>query len=151
MGSRPGRPKESRFDGYCGTEPVRCSSGSYVPNLLHTTLDPDHDVQYDPHIAYPRETVPCRDFTPGELKVMRLLWEHGELKPADLQAVSPSRSRTLPFGRTSRPCLEKGHVTRRRVGKVFLLQAGDAPVLGVPDDARSNLTETFCGGWVQRS
>jgi hypothetical protein len=27
--------------------------------------------------------------TPGELKVMRLLWEHGEMKPADLQGRFP--------------------------------------------------------------
>ena len=28
-------------------------------------------------------------FTPGELKVMRLLWNYGELKPAELQERFP--------------------------------------------------------------
>ena len=28
-------------------------------------------------------------FTPGELKVMSLLWEHGELKPAEIQERFP--------------------------------------------------------------
>ena len=37
--------------------------------------------------------------TPGELKVMRLLWEYGELKPGELRIGSPSRSKTPRCGR----------------------------------------------------
>jgi BlaI family transcriptional regulator, penicillinase repressor len=55
--------------------------------------------------------------SPGELKVMRLLWEHGEMKPADLQGrfPEPIKNPALRFYLTT--LVEKGHVTRRKVGK----------------------------------
>src|ERR1700678_3088177 len=55
--------------------------------------------------------------TPGELKLMRLLWEHGEMKPADLQGrfSEPIKNPALRFYLTT--LLEKGHVTRRKAGR----------------------------------
>ena len=75
-------------------------------------------------------------FTPGELKVMRLLWEHGELKPAELQERFPEPIKNPALRSYLTTLLEKGHVTRRRVGKAYLLQGGHAVAVGVPDDAR---------------
>src|SRR5665213_194360 len=61
--------------------------------------------------------------TPGELKVMRLLWEHGEMKPADLQECFPEPIKNPALRSYLTTLLEKGHVTRRRVGKAFYYKA----------------------------
>jgi predicted transcriptional regulator len=87
-------------------------------------------------------------FTPGEMKVMRLLWEHGEMKPADLQDrfPEPIKNPALRFYLTT--LLEKGHVTRRKVGKAFYYKPATRPrsafrsVLG-------ELVDTYCGGSIQ--
>jgi predicted transcriptional regulator len=87
-------------------------------------------------------------FTPGELKVMRLLWEHGELKPRELQDqfAEPIKNPALRSYLTT--LLEKGHVTRRRVGKAYYYKAvtrsrsAFRTMLG-------ELVEAYCGGSVQ--
>ena len=57
-------------------------------------------------------------FTQGELEVMRILWEHGELKPAEIHARFP-RNITNPSLRSYLAILlEKGSVVRRRDGKL---------------------------------
>lgn len=87
-------------------------------------------------------------FTPGELKVMRLLWEQGELKPGELQDrfSEPIKNPALRSYLTT--LLEKGHVTRRRVGKAYYYKA----VTGSRSAFRtmlSELVEAYCGGSVQ--
>ena len=84
-------------------------------------------------------------FTPGELKVMRLLWEHGELKPAELQERfgEPIKNPALRSYLTT--LLAKGHVVRRRVGKAYYYKAvtrshsAFRTMLG-------ELVEAYCGG-----
>jgi BlaI family transcriptional regulator, penicillinase repressor len=61
--------------------------------------------------------------TQGELEVMRILWAHGELKPAEIHAHFP-RTITNPSLRSYLAILlEKGHVVRRRVGKAYYYRA----------------------------
>ena len=87
-------------------------------------------------------------FTPGEMEVMRILWEHGELKPSEIQ------------GRFSRPIKNaalrsylsilhaKGHVTRRRRGNAFYYR----PKTKRDSTFRSMLGElvnTFCDGSIE--
>jgi BlaI family transcriptional regulator, penicillinase repressor len=87
-------------------------------------------------------------FTPGEMKVMRLLWEHGELKPRELQdrIAEPIKNPALRSYLTT--LLEKGHVTRRRVGKAYYYKAvtrsrsAFRTMLG-------ELVDTYCGGSIQ--
>jgi BlaI family transcriptional regulator, penicillinase repressor len=87
-------------------------------------------------------------FTPGELKVMRLLWEHGEMKPADLQErfSEPIKNPALRSYLTT--LLEKGHVTRRLVGKAYFYKPATRPrsafrtMLG-------ELVDAYCGGSMQ--
>ncbi len=87
-------------------------------------------------------------FTAGELKVMRLLWEHGELKPAELQErfSEPIKNPALRSYLTT--LLDKGHVTRRPVGKAYYYKAATRPrsafrtMLG-------ELVDTYCGGSVR--
>jgi predicted transcriptional regulator len=86
-------------------------------------------------------------FTPGELKVMRLLWKHGEMKPAELQAQFPEPIKNPALRSYLTTLLEKGHVTRRRVGKAYYYKAATRSrsafrtMLG-------ELVETYCGGSV---
>jgi BlaI family transcriptional regulator, penicillinase repressor len=87
-------------------------------------------------------------FTPGELKVMRLLWEHGELKPAELQERFPEPIKNPALRSYLTTLLDKGHVTRRLVGKAYHYKAATPPrsafrtMLG-------ELVDTYCGGSVQ--
>jgi predicted transcriptional regulator len=86
-------------------------------------------------------------FTTGELKVMRLLWEHGELKPAELQEQFPEPIKNPALRSYLTTLVEKGHVTRRRVGKAYYYKAvtrsrsAFRTMLG-------ELVETYCGGSV---
>lgn len=86
-------------------------------------------------------------FTSGELKVMRLLWEHGELKPAELQEQFPEPIKNPALRSYLTTLVEKGHVTRRRVGKAYYYKAvtrsrsAFRTMLG-------ELVETYCGGSV---
>jgi BlaI family transcriptional regulator, penicillinase repressor len=87
-------------------------------------------------------------FTPGELKVMTLLWEHGELKPSELQDrfTEPIKNPALRSYLTT--LLEKGHVVRRRVGRAYYYKAvtrsrsAFRTMLG-------ELVDTYCGGSIQ--
>jgi predicted transcriptional regulator len=62
-------------------------------------------------------------FTPGELAVMRILWEHGELKPAEIQKEFPRQIKNPALRSYLAILVEKGHVTRRRRGRAFYYRA----------------------------
>jgi BlaI family transcriptional regulator, penicillinase repressor len=62
-------------------------------------------------------------FTRGELEIMRILWEHGELKPADILAKFPRDIANPSLRSYLAILLEKGHVMRRRVGKAYFYRA----------------------------
>ena len=74
-------------------------------------------------------------FTPGELKVMRLLWEHGELKPSELQDRFPEPIKNPALRSYLTTLAREGtrHPTSRRQG--LLLQGRDPIALGISDDA----------------
>ncbi len=86
-------------------------------------------------------------FTPGELKVMRLLWEYGELKPGELQERFPEPIKNPALRSYLTSLVEKGHVARRRVGKAYYYKAvtrsrsAFRTMLG-------ELVEAYCGGSV---
>ncbi len=87
-------------------------------------------------------------FTPGEMKVMRLLWEHGELKPVELQERFPEPIKNPALRSYLTTLVDKGHVTRRLVGKAYYYKAVTRPrsafrtMLG-------ELVDTYCGGSVR--
>jgi len=87
-------------------------------------------------------------FTAGELKVMQLLWEHGELKPGELQARFPEPIKNPALRSYLTTLLQKGHVTRRLVGKAYYYKAvtrsrsAFRTMLG-------ELVDAYCGGSVQ--
>jgi predicted transcriptional regulator len=87
-------------------------------------------------------------FTPGELKVMKLLWEHGELKPSELQNrfAEPIKNPALRSYLTT--LLEKGHVCRRRVGRAYYYKAVTRS-RSVFRTMLGELVDTYCGGSIQ--
>lgn len=76
-------------------------------------------------------------FTPGELAVMRILWEHGELKPAEVQERFDEPIKNPALRSYLKILLDKGHVSRRKVGKAYFYKA----VTKQRSAARSTLTE----------
>ena len=87
-------------------------------------------------------------FTAGELKVMRLLWEHGELKPAELQALFPGSIKNPAIRSYLTTLVEKGHATRRRVGRAYVYRAmtRSRSAFG---STLAELVDTYCGGSIQ--
>lgn len=86
--------------------------------------------------------------TPGELKVMRLLWEHGEMKPAELQERFPEPIKNPALRSHLTTLLEKGHVARRLVGKAYHYRpttrrrSAFRTMLG-------ELVDAYCGGSME--
>ncbi|QDU53910.1 BlaI/MecI/CopY family transcriptional regulator [Aeoliella mucimassa] len=84
-------------------------------------------------------------FTPGELAVMQILWEHGELKPGEVQQHFPEPIKNPALRSYLAILLEKGHVTRRKVGKAYFYKA----VTGRKKAFRSTIREiadVYCEG-----
>jgi BlaI family penicillinase repressor len=61
--------------------------------------------------------------TPGELAVMQILWDYGELKPAEVQAKFPEPIKNPALRSYLTILVDKGHVSRRKVGKAFVYRA----------------------------
>lgn len=87
-------------------------------------------------------------FTPGEQAVMHLLWEHGEMKPADLQRRFPGEIKNPALRSHLTILLGKGHVARRKVGKAFYYRA-TTPRQAAFRSTLRELLDNFCGGSVQ--
>lgn len=88
-------------------------------------------------------------FTPGEMRVMQLLWAHGELKPAELQSLYPEPIKNPALRSFLKILVEKGHVTRRKVGKAYLYKA-TTPRQRAFSTMLADLVETFCAGSVEQ-
>src|SRR5688572_10823277 len=84
-------------------------------------------------------------FTPSELEVMQVLWQHGRLKPAEIEARFPRPIRNAALRSILLILLEKGHVVRRKVGKAFYYEA-KTPSAGTLRSMARKLAEVFCGG-----
>jgi BlaI family transcriptional regulator, penicillinase repressor len=84
-------------------------------------------------------------FTAGELEVMRILWEHGEMKPAEIQAIFPRTIKNAALRSYLSILHAKGHLSRRRKGNAFFYR----PKTKRESTFRSllaDLVNTFCGG-----
>src|SRR5215470_17025248 len=87
-------------------------------------------------------------FTPGELQVMQLLWAHGELKPTELQRLHPEPIKNPALRSYLKILVDKGHVSRRKVGKAYLYKAR-TPRQRAFSTMLADLVETFCAGSVE--
>jgi BlaI family transcriptional regulator, penicillinase repressor len=84
-------------------------------------------------------------FTAGEMDVMRILWEHGELKPSEIQKRFPRPIKNAALRSYLTILVEKGHLLRRGKGKAFYYR----PKTKRESTFRTMLGElvnTFCGG-----
>jgi predicted transcriptional regulator len=84
-------------------------------------------------------------FTAGEMEVMRILWEYGELKPAEIQAHFPHPIKNAALRSYLTILVEKGHLTRRSKGKAFYYR----PKTKRESTFRAmlgDLLDIFCGG-----
>jgi predicted transcriptional regulator len=61
--------------------------------------------------------------TRGEAEVMRILWEQGEMKPAEVQERFPREIKNSALRSYLAILLKKGHVTRRLQGKAYYYRA----------------------------
>lgn len=87
-------------------------------------------------------------FTPGEMRVMRILWECGELKPSEIQQrfASPIKNAALRSYLTILHA--KGHVVRQRRGNAFYYRAKTKRE-STFRTMLSDLVNTFCDGSVE--
>ncbi len=86
--------------------------------------------------------------TRGELKVMRVLWEHGALKPSELQARHPEPIGNSALRSHLATLLEKGCVTRRLVGKAYFYKA-TTPKRSAFRSMLGELVDAYCGGSME--
>ena len=83
--------------------------------------------------------------TPGELKVMRLLWEHGEMNPPEISQYYKPPIKDAALRACLAVLLEKKHVKRRREGRAYFYQAVTQQ-RRVFKSMLSQLVDNFCDG-----
>ena len=84
-------------------------------------------------------------FTSGELEVMRILWEHGPQKPAEIQRKYPRAIKNSALRSYLSILLEKGHVTRKQKGKAFYYRARTQQTAAFRSRLK-DLVDAFCNG-----
>jgi len=84
-------------------------------------------------------------FTAAELEVMKVLWEHGALKPAEIEELFPRPVGNGAVRSVLLILLEKGHVERRKEGKAYYYEAKTPPESEFRNWAR-RIADVFCGG-----
>jgi len=84
-------------------------------------------------------------FTPSELEVMQVLWEHGSLKPAEIEERFPRPIKNAALRSLLLVLLEKGHVTRQQKGKAFYYKA-KTPRENTFKKMARQMANVFCGG-----
>ena len=87
-------------------------------------------------------------FTPGEMEVMRILWEHGELKPSEIQERFPRPIKNAALRSYLSILHAKGHVIRRRRGNAFYYRA-KTKCESTFRSMLSDLVNTFCDGSIE--
>lgn len=84
-------------------------------------------------------------FTPGELQVMHILWEHGEQKPGEIQARFPRDIKNPALRSYLSILLEKKHITRRLKGKAYYYRAKTKQTSAFRSKLQE-LVDVFCEG-----
>ena len=84
-------------------------------------------------------------FTSGELEVMQVLWEHGELNPGELQKRFPRPIQNAALRFQLKLLLEKNHVGRRKNGKAYYYRALTTRDSSLKKMAK-RMSDVFCQG-----
>ena len=84
-------------------------------------------------------------FTSGEIAVMQILWEHGELKPSEVQQRFPQPIKNPALRSYLSILVEKGHVSRRKKGKAYYYKAVTRRQTAFRTTVRE-LANAYCAG-----
>lgn len=84
-------------------------------------------------------------FSPRELDIMKILWERGPSKPADIQNGLPYEMNNSALRWQLGQLIEDGHVKRRKKGKAFHYSAETVPRQAFGKLSR-RLADVFFGG-----
>ena len=82
---------------------------------------------------------------PNDLEIMRVLWDHGPLKPAAIQEHLPQPIKNSALRWQLAALVDKGHVKRRKEGKAYHYQA-ITPRHSALKKLTRRLADVFCGG-----
>ena len=85
------------------------------------------------------------DLKPSELELMQILWEHGPLKPAEIQERLGRRVKNSALRWELGRLVEKSRVVREKRGKAYFYRAKVAP-RGILKTLTRALAEAFGGG-----
>jgi BlaI family penicillinase repressor len=88
-----------------------------------------------------------KNLTAGEREVMRVLWQHGEMKPGEIQSEFPRPIKNPALRSYLTILCEKGHVTRRKVGKAYVYKAKTKQAKAWQSQL-GDLVETYFNGSV---
>ncbi len=83
--------------------------------------------------------------TPGELEVIKVLWEHGELSPTQLQEHFPRPIKNAALRFQLRVLVDKKHVARRKEGRAYYYRAL-TPRQGTFRSMAQRMADVFFGG-----
>ncbi|WFB37533.1 BlaI/MecI/CopY family transcriptional regulator [Kiritimatiellota bacterium B12222] len=86
-------------------------------------------------------------FTAAEREVMSVLWEQGESKPAQIQEHFPRPIKNPALRSILTILCEKGHVTRRKLGKAYVYKAKTKQAKAWQNQL-GDLVETYFNGSV---
>ncbi len=82
---------------------------------------------------------------PVDLEIMKVLWEHGALKPSEIQEGLGRRIKNSALRWRLGALMEKGQVKRRRKGKAYYYEAMAAKE-SVFRQLTRRMADVFCGG-----
>ena len=85
------------------------------------------------------------DLNPNELEAMRVLWEHGPVKPADIQDQFAWDIENATLRSVLRGLVEGSHATRQKRGKAYFYQAKTSRH-GVLSKMAQHMAQVFTGG-----
>jgi len=85
------------------------------------------------------------DLNRNELEAMRVLWERGALKPADIQGEFEWPIENATLRSVLRQLVEKGHARREKQGKAYFYQAR-ASRRSLLDSMARRMARVFSGG-----
>jgi len=83
--------------------------------------------------------------TKGELKIMQVLWDHGELKPPEIQSHFRRPVKNVTLRSALWVLMDKGHVRRRKGGRAYYYRAV-TPRARALKKMTQNMAEVFSGG-----
>ncbi len=83
--------------------------------------------------------------TEGEMEVMQVLWEHGSLKPSEIQQRFSRPISNMALRSVLRVLMEKKHVSRGKIGRAYYYQAKTARQQAMKKTMR-RMADVFAGG-----